>query len=141
MSKTKPKAAITRRMLKSKIHRATVTEANLAYEGSITIDSALLESADIIPFEEVSVYNVTNGERFSTYAIPGPTLGGDICINGAAAHKAGPGDIVIIASYVSADEDAVRDWQPKLVHVDEKNQQRHDLPNVERAEHNRALAI
>jgi aspartate 1-decarboxylase len=83
-----------RRMMKSKIHRATVTDSNLHYEGSITIDEKLMEMADIIPYEQVDIYNVTSGERFHTYAIKGEKDSGVICINGAAAHKAKKGDIM-----------------------------------------------
>ena len=109
-------------MLKSKIHRARVTDANLDYEGSITIDSGLLDASDIIPYEKVEIYNVSNGERFSTYAIKGEKGSGVICINGAAARKAYRGDIIIIASYVNVDDSATRDWKPKCVYMDDKNQ-------------------
>ena len=106
-------------MLKSKIHRATVTEADLSYEGSISIDRALLEAAGLLVHERVDVYNCDNGERFSTYIIPG--LAGEICLNGAAARKALPGDKVIIAAYVQLDEAEAADHQPVLVFVDEAN--------------------
>jgi aspartate 1-decarboxylase len=112
---------MTRSMLKGKIHRATVTGADLHYEGSITIDRDLLEAADILPYEEVRVYNVNNGERFETYAIPGPAGSGVICINGAAAHKASAGDIVIIACFGFADAAEATRWQPSLVYVDGAN--------------------
>ena len=108
-------------MLKSKIHRVTVTDSNLGYEGSITIDSGLLRDANIIPYEKVEIYNVSNGERFSTYAIRGEEGSGDICINGAAARKASRGDIIIIATYVMIDESAIGEWMPQCVYVDEKN--------------------
>lgn len=111
-------------MLKSKIHRARVTDANLDYEGSITIDSGLLEASDIVPYEKVEVYNVSNGERFSTYVIRGKKGSGIICINGAAARKASRGDVIIIASYVMADDETVRDWRPKCVFVNDKNKQK-----------------
>lgn len=111
-------------MLKSKIHRVRVTDANLDYEGSITIDSALLDASDILPYEKVEIYNVSNGERFSTYAIRGEKGSGIICINGAAARKASRGDIIIIASYVMTDDAAARDWHPKCVYVNDKNQQK-----------------
>ena len=88
-------------MLKSKLHRATVTDANLHYEGSITIDKRLLNAADIVPYERVDIYNVSNGERFSTYVIEGEQDSGVICLNGAAAWKASKGDIVIVASLMS----------------------------------------
>jgi len=110
-----------RTMLKSKIHRARVTDANLHYQGSVTIDPVLMEAADLLHHERVEIYNVTNGKRFATYAIPGRRGAGEIVINGAAAHKATAGDIVIIATYgVYADEEA-RALKPSLVFVDEKN--------------------
>src|SRR5262249_55921364 len=105
--------------LKAKIHRATVTEANLDYEGSITIDAGLLDASGIRPFEKVHVYNVTNGERFPTYAIEGGK--GTICLNGAAAWKAKPGDLVIIASYCLMTPEEARSHQPKLVFVGPDN--------------------
>lgn len=118
---TKNSKTLFRSMMKSKIHRATVTEANLEYEGSITIDATLLEKADLLPYEEVFVYNVTNGERFQTYAIPGAAGSGEICVNGAAAHKARKGDVIIIATYSWMDEAAARAHQPTIVLVDAKN--------------------
>lgn len=108
-------------MLKGKIHRATVTGADLHYEGSITIDRDLMEAADILPYEEVRIFNVNNGERFETYAIPGPAGSGVICINGAAAHKAAVGDIVIIACFGLAEAEEAAGWQPSLVYVDAAN--------------------
>jgi len=108
-------------MLKSKIHRAAVTRSDLDYEGSIEIDSSLMEAAKLLPFELVHVWNVSNGERFQTYAVPGAPGSGVICINGAAAHKASVGDLVIIASFVSMDEAEAKSWKPILVFVDEKN--------------------
>jgi aspartate 1-decarboxylase len=108
-------------MLKSKIHRATVTDANLDYEGSISVDEGLMESAGILPYEQVDIYNVTNGERFRTYTITGERGSGEICINGAAAHKAKRGDIIIIASYAVLDEEAARRHTPVLVYVDSEN--------------------
>ena len=108
-------------MLKAKIHRARVTEDNLEYEGSITIDEALMEAANIIPFEQVHIYNVTNGNRFETYAIKGQRDSGVICVNGAAAHKARKDDVIIIASYGLFDEDEYLRHHPKLVYVDETN--------------------
>jgi L-aspartate-alpha-decarboxylase len=110
-----------RTMMKSKIHRATVTDSNLHYEGSITIDGLLMEKADIIPYEQVDIYNVTTGERFSTYAIKGEKGSGTICINGAAAHKAKKGDMVIIASYGRYDEKELLTFKPHKVYVDEHN--------------------
>ena len=112
-----------RTMLKSKIHRATVTDANLEYEGSVTIDEVLLKKADIWPNERVEIYNVDNGARLSTYAIPGPAGSGVICINGAAAHLAKPGHKVIIASYVGMEEKDVPQYEPKIVLVNSKNEE------------------
>lgn len=109
-------------MLKSKIHRATVTDARLDYEGSISIDQHLLEMADIIPFERVEVYNITNGERFSTYAIPASALSGIICINGAAARKVLPKDLIIIASFVNLTDEESKYFKPKVVKVTSLNQ-------------------
>ncbi|MFC2122420.1 aspartate 1-decarboxylase [Bacteroidota bacterium] len=108
-------------MLKSKIHRARVTETNIDYEGSITIDTRLLEAADILPYERVEVLNINNGARFSTYAIEGPAGSGEICLNGAAARLAVPNDKVIILTYNQVKEEEVRDFTPVLVHVDENN--------------------
>ena len=108
-------------MLKAKIHRARVTEDNLEYEGSISIDEALMEAADILPFEQVQIYNVTNGNRFETYALRGKRGSGVICINGAAAHKASKDDLIIIASYGLLDEEEQIHHHPKLVYVDEAN--------------------
>jgi aspartate 1-decarboxylase len=113
-----------RRLLKSKIHRATVTEADLHYEGSITIDLDLMEAADILEHEQVDVYNVTNGHRFTTYAIPGEPGSGVICINGAAAHLAGEGDLVIIASYADYESEELLEHEPHIVLVDERNRAR-----------------
>ncbi len=115
-----------RTLLKSKIHRATVTDANLHYQGSVTIDPLLMEAADLLQFERVEIYNCTNGERFATYAIPGIPGRGEIVINGAAAHKAGAGDIVIIASYAAYDAAELRGHKPSLVFVDEVNRR---IPN------------
>ena len=110
-----------RTMLKSKIHRARVTETNIDYEGSITIDTRLLEAADILPYERVEVLNINNGARFSTYAIEGPAGSGEICLNGAAARLAVPNDKVIILTYCQVKEEDVRDHTPILVHVDDNN--------------------
>jgi aspartate 1-decarboxylase len=109
-------------MCKSKIHRATVTEAVLSYEGSITVDAVLLEAADIRPFEMVQVLNINNGERFETYAIPGKKESGEICLNGAAARLGVPGDKVIILSTAWLPETETKDFTPKIVFVNEKNQ-------------------
>ncbi|MGE4546052.1 MAG: aspartate 1-decarboxylase [Pedobacter sp.] len=110
-----------RKMLKSKIHRATVTGADLDYEGSVTIDSELLKLADILPYEAVDIWNVTYGTRFQTYAIEGQPGSGVICINGAAARMVSRGDKVIIASWLDIDADKAAAYEPKLVFVDEKN--------------------
>lgn len=108
-------------MLKSKIHRATLTGANLDYEGSITIDETLMEAADILPFEQVQIYDIDNGNRFETYVIKGEKDNGEICVNGAAARLVSNGDLIIIASYFNLDEKEVVEHKPKLVYVDEKN--------------------
>jgi aspartate 1-decarboxylase len=113
-----------RTLLKSKIHRATVTEANLDYEGSVTIDAALMDAADLIPHERVEIYDVTNGARLATYAIPGERGSGKIAINGAAAHLVKPGDLVILASYAQLDDAAARDFEPRLCFVDGGNRLR-----------------
>lgn len=110
-----------RTLLKSKIHRATVTDGNLDYQGSVTVDPLLMEAADLLRFERVEIYNVTNGERFATYAIPGTPGQGEIVLNGAAAHKARKGDIVILATYAVYENEEIRDHKPSLVFVDEKN--------------------
>ncbi len=110
-----------RTMFKSKIHRATVTEANLNYVGSITIDRDLLEAADILEYEQVQVVNINNGARFETYTIAGPAGSGVICLNGAAARLAQPGDLVIIISYAQMDEAELASFQPKVVLVDAQN--------------------
>ncbi|RMD81320.1 MAG: aspartate 1-decarboxylase [Candidatus Dadabacteria bacterium] len=110
-----------RKMLRGKIHRATVTGANVDYEGSVTIDARLMELAGIVAHEAVQVWNVSNGERFETYAIPGQANSGVVCINGAAAHKAREGDLVIIAAFGWMDEEQARSWQPNVVFVDERN--------------------
>jgi aspartate 1-decarboxylase len=110
-----------RTMLASKIHRATVTEVNVDYEGSITIDSDLMEAADILPFEMVHVLDIQNGNRFQTYAIEGKKGSGVIGINGAAARLVQKGDTVIILSYHNLSEEEVKDFRPRLVYVDEKN--------------------
>jgi aspartate 1-decarboxylase len=110
-----------RTFLRSKIHRATVTDADVDYEGSITIDRHLLNAADIRPYEKVEIYNVTSGTRFETYAIEGEPGSGEIGINGAAAHLARPGDKVIIACYGMVHEGQMLNHVPKLVFVDERN--------------------
>ena len=105
--------------LKGKIHRARVTDANLEYEGSITLGRNLLDASGFIPFERVEIYNVTNGERFATYVIEGSP--GTVCINGAAAWKARKGDVIIIASYCNLEKEEALRFKPTLVYVDEKN--------------------
>jgi aspartate 1-decarboxylase len=107
-------------MLKSKIHRATVTDANINYEGSITIDRNLMKAADILPYEQVHVVDVNNGSRLITYAIEGES--GEICLNGAAARLVNKGDIVIILSYTNVENSELHDYHPRLVYVDAKNQ-------------------
>jgi len=119
-----------RNMLKSKIHRATVTHADLEYEGSVTIDDNLLKAADILENEAVSIWNITNGSRLETYALRGEAGSGLICINGAAAHHASPGDMVIIASWAKMSDAESKSYEPKLVFVDENNQQK-DLDRKE----------
>ncbi len=111
-------------MLKSKIHRATVTSADLHYEGSLSIDKNLLEAANILPYEKIDVWNVTNGERFSTYAIEGARGSGVISTNGAAAHKAKKGDIVIIATFAMIEENKINTHKPSLIYMDENNRQK-----------------
>lgn len=110
-----------RTLLKSKLHRASVTAADLHYVGSITIDADLLEAADMVEFEQVQIYNITNGERFITYTLRGPKGSGCIQINGAAAHRAGPGDLIIIASYAAYSDDEVARHEPKVVLLDAEN--------------------
>jgi len=115
---------MTRKMLKSKIHRATVTGADLHYEGSITIDPELMAAADILDNEYVDIWNVNHGTRFATYAIQGQPGSGTICINGAAARLVSRGDLVIIASWQEMEHEAARNHQPKLVFVDENNRRK-----------------
>ena len=110
-----------RTLLKSKIHRATVTDANLDYEGSVTIDRALMEAADIVEHEQVQIYDVTNGARLTTYAIPGRAGSGVVCINGAAAHLVKAGDLVILATYAAFEEAEVRRHRARVVFVDAEN--------------------
>ncbi len=110
-----------RTLYKSKIHRATVTQAELGYEGSITIDAELMEAADILPGERLEVFNLNNGERFSTYAIEGERKSGIICVNGAAARLTQVDDKVIIVSYVLLNNEEAKDLKSKVIFVDEKN--------------------
>jgi aspartate 1-decarboxylase len=123
-----------RTMMKSKIHRATVTEANLQYVGSVTIDPILMNAADVLPNERIEIYNITNGERFATYAIPGEHGRGQICINGAAAHKAKAGDLVILVTYADYEDLEARNYTPSVVFVDGANRK------VERGELLQGLA-
>ena len=110
-----------REMLKSKIHRVTVTQAELYYEGSITVDKDLLEAADILPYEKVQVLNFNNGSRLDTYTIEGPAGSGTICLNGPAARFGSVGDEVIIVSYIHVPDENIRKFKPKVVLVDKKN--------------------
>ena len=111
-----------RTMFKSKLHRVTVTHADLAYGGSVTIDEALMRAANILPYEQVRIWNVTNGSRIETYALPGKDGSGVICVNGAAARHAHPGDTVIIATFADAVEEAeAQHWRPMVVRVDSHN--------------------
>ncbi len=110
-----------RTMLGGKIHRATVTEANLEYEGSVTVDADLLAAAGILEYEAVDIWDVTSGARLTTYAIAGPRGSGVVCINGAAAHHVKVGDIVIIACFVQLDDQEARAWQPRIAFVDAAN--------------------
>jgi aspartate 1-decarboxylase len=112
---------VKRSILKSKIHRATVTGANVDYEGSITIDQELMEAARLVEFEQVDIYNIANAQRFSTYVIKGERRKGEICLNGAAAKLVSIGDLLIICSYSLYDEEEVSNHRPVLVYVDEKN--------------------
>ena len=119
-----------RKMLRAKIHRATVTEANLDYEGSITIDRTLMDATDLLANEAVCVWNVTSGTRFETYAVEGAPDSGVICVNGAAAHLVRPGDLIIIAAFTWLDEAATRAHEPKVVFVDEQNRIREKRAEV-----------
>ena len=110
-----------RTMMKSKIHRATVTQADLHYVGSVTVDRDLMEAADLLEGEQVAIVDITNGARLETYVIPGERGSGVIGINGAAAHLVHPGDLVILISYAQMDEDELRRYAPRVVFVDEGN--------------------
>jgi aspartate 1-decarboxylase len=114
---------VRRRMLKSKIHRAVVTDANLHYVGSVTIDPDLLEAADILEHEQVAVVDIDNGARLETYAIAGVRGSGDLCLNGAAARLVQPGDRVIVISYADYDDAEMEGYAPRVVHVDTSNRQ------------------
>ena len=127
---------MTRKMLRAKIHRATVTQANVDYEGSITIDRRLMDATDLLPDEAVCVWNVTSGTRLETYAVLGPPDSGVICVNGAAAHLVRPGDLVIIAAFTWMDDAAARAHEPKVLFVDEQNrikEKRVEIPGPMRA--------
>ncbi|KAB2936218.1 MAG: aspartate 1-decarboxylase [Rhodocyclaceae bacterium] len=120
-----------RMMLKSKLHRVTVTHSELHYEGSCAIDQDLLDAADIREYQQIDIYNVNNGERFTTYAISAERASGIISVNGAAARKASPGDLLIIATYAMYDEAELAKFEPDLVYVDSRNRmmnQRHKIP-------------
>jgi aspartate 1-decarboxylase len=119
-------------MLRSKIHRVHVTDCNVGYEGSISIDKALMEAADILPYERVEVLNVNNGARFSTYAIEGERGSGQICVNGAAARLAAKGDVVIILTYHDLPDNEAANASPNLVYVDVNN---HITETKHKAEH------
>jgi aspartate 1-decarboxylase len=116
-------------MLKSKIHRVRVTGADLEYEGSLTVDRDLLAAADILEFEQVQIYNVSNGARFATYAIAGKAGSGEICLNGAAARLGARGDVLIVASYATMSEKEARSHEPKIVLVGEGNRMAWDAPH------------
>ena len=110
-----------REMLRAKVHRVRVTEANLEYEGSLTLDAALMDAGDFVPFEKIDVYNVTQGTRFTTYLIEGERGSGVCCVNGAAAHLASANDFVIIASYATVEESERAEHRPLVVLVDDAN--------------------
>ena len=116
-----PSSLPMRKMMRGKIHRATVTQANLNYEGSITIDKTLMEAMDLYEFESVHIWDVNNGERFETYCLEGERDSGTICVNGAAARKVAEGDLIIIGAFTWLDEEAARRHQPKVVMVDGQN--------------------
>lgn len=117
-------------LCKSKIHRATITEANLHYEGSLTVDESLMKAAGIVPYEKVSVVNINNGERFETYAIRGKAASGVICLNGAAARKGAVGDQIIIISYALFSEEEIAGYLPAIVHVNQLNHVRELEPEA-----------
>ncbi len=110
-----------RRMMKSKIHRATVTDADLHYVGSVTVDADLMAAADLVEYEQVAVVDIDNGNRLETYVIEGAAGSGDICLNGAAARLVSPGDKVIVISYADYDQDELAAYEPRIVHVDSMN--------------------
>jgi len=110
-----------RTLLRAKLHRVHVTHSELHYEGSLAVDERLLEAANIAEYERIEIYNVTNGERFATYTIRAEAGSGIVSVNGAAAHKASPGDIIIVCAYASVDENELASFRPRLVYVDEHN--------------------
>ena len=127
---------MTRKMMRAKIHRATVTQADVDYEGSVTIDRNLLEATDFLVNEAVCIWNVTNGNRFETYVVEGAPDSGVVCVNGAAAHMVSPGDLVIIAAYTWLPEEQARKHEPKVVFVDGQNrirEKRAEIPGPQRA--------
>lgn len=117
-----------KQMLNAKIHRATITHANLNYEGSLTIDKDLMDAVGISPFEQIKIFNINNGERFDTYAIEGPRGSGVIGLNGAAARKGMVGDLVIIVTYGLYSADELQGYQPRVVLLDERNRIKETLP-------------
>ena len=117
-------------VLRSKLHRVTVTHSELDYEGSVAIDGRLLDAADIHEYERIEVYNIRNGERFSTYAIRADEGSGIVSVNGAAAHKADPGDIVIICAYAELEEKELASFKPRLVYVDARNHITHTRNSI-----------
>jgi aspartate 1-decarboxylase len=127
---------MTRKMMRAKIHRATVTQADVDYEGSVTIDRNLIDATDLLVNEAVCIWNVTNGNRFETYVVEGERDSGVICVNGAAAHLVNPGDLVIIAAFTWLPEEQARKHEPKVVFVDEHNrirEKRAEIPGPQRA--------
>lgn len=128
-------------MCKGKIHRATVTEADVNYVGSLTIDEDLLELSDILPYEEVHVLNVTNGQRMVTYAMTGERGSGVMCLNGAAARHGRPGDIIIVIAYGHYEDGEARRMKPRIVIVDERNRPREMLPTPDSEKHADVLHI
>lgn len=109
------------RMFKSKIHRATITQADLQYKGSLTLDPVLMEAADMLPYEEITVLNINTGDRFSTYIIEGEPNSGVVCLNGAAARLGQPGDLIIALTYATMEAEEAKTWKPTVVHVDDHN--------------------
>jgi len=124
--------ATTREMLRAKVHRIKVTERNVEYEGSLTLDADLMQAGDMLPYERVDVYDIGNGKRFSTYLIEGRPGGGECCVNGAAAHLVELGDRLIICAYAAVEESEVRDHRPKVVLVTDDNSIR-EVKDHERA--------